>query len=89
MLSENSTLEYLRYVSLIVVSEWVWFGLLGVNASATARVISRRWNDDDENQLSGEEYPEETTDQRQVSDETFHTYGLCPVRPVSEWSSES
>ena len=23
-------------------------GLLGVNASATARVISRRWNDDDE-----------------------------------------
>ena len=26
----------------------VWFGLLGVNASATARVISRRWNDDDE-----------------------------------------
>ena len=25
----------------------VWFGLLGVNASATARVISRRWNDDE------------------------------------------
>ena len=24
------------------------FGLLGFNASATARVISRRWNDDDE-----------------------------------------
>ena len=26
----------------------VWFGLLGFNASATARVISRRRNDDDE-----------------------------------------
>ena len=26
------------------------------------------------------EYPEETTDLRQVTDETFHTYGLCPVR---------
>ena len=25
-----------------------WFGLLGFNASTTARVISRRWNDDDE-----------------------------------------
>ena len=24
-----------------------WFGLLGLNASATARVISRRWNDDE------------------------------------------
>ena len=23
------------------------------------------------------EYPEETTDLRQVTDETFHTYGLC------------
>ena len=26
------------------------------------------------------EYPEETTDLRQVTDETFHTYGLCPVQ---------
>ena len=26
----------------------VWFGLFGFNASATARVISRRWNDDDD-----------------------------------------
>ena len=26
---------------------WSWFGLMGVNASATARVISRRWNDDE------------------------------------------
>ena len=25
------------------------------------------------------EYPEETTDLRQVTDETFHTNGLCPV----------
>ena len=25
----------------------IWFGLLGFNASATARVISRRWNDDE------------------------------------------
>ena len=29
------------------------------------------------------EYPEETTDQRQVTDETFHTYGLCPVRGLN------
>ena len=28
------------------------------------------------------EYPEETTDLRQVTDETVHTYGLCPVRGV-------
>ena len=26
------------------------------------------------------EYPEETIGLRQVTDETFHTYGLCPVR---------
>ena len=25
------------------------------------------------------EYPEETTDLRQVTDETIHTYDLCPV----------
>ena len=24
------------------LDRWVWFGLLGVNASATARVLSRR-----------------------------------------------
>ena len=24
------------------------------------------------------DYPEEITDLRQVTDETFHTYGLCP-----------
>ena len=29
------------------------------------------------------EYPEETTDLRQVTDETFHTYGLRPVRGLN------
>ena len=29
------------------------------------------------------EYPEETTDLRQVTDETFHTYGLCLVRELN------
>ena len=29
------------------------------------------------------EYPEETTDLRQVTDETFDTYGLCPVRGLN------
>ena len=29
------------------------------------------------------EYPEGTTDLRQVTDETFHTYGLCPVRGLN------
>ena len=29
------------------------------------------------------EYPEETTDLRQVTDETCHTYGLCPVRGLN------
>ena len=29
------------------------------------------------------EYREETTDIRQVTDETFHTYGLCPVRGLN------
>ena len=29
------------------------------------------------------EYPEETTDLRQVTDETFHTYGLCPDRGLN------
>ena len=29
------------------------------------------------------EYPEETTDLRQVTDETFHTYSLCPVRGLN------
>ena len=38
-----------RFLDPSVTSEdQVWFGLLGFNASATARVISRRWNDDDE-----------------------------------------
>ena len=37
----------------------VWFGVLGFNASATARVISRRWNDDEISlfqSISGEIY---------------------------------
>ena len=29
------------------------------------------------------EYPEETTDLRQVTKETFHPYGLCPVRGLN------
>ena len=29
------------------------------------------------------EYPEETTGLRQVTDEAFHTYGLCPVRGLN------
>ena len=29
------------------------------------------------------EYPVETTDLRQVTDGTFHTYGLCPVRGLN------
>ena len=29
------------------------------------------------------EYPGATTDLRQVTDETFHTYGLCPVRGLN------
>ena len=29
------------------------------------------------------EYPEETTDLRQVTDETFHTYGLCPFQGLN------
>ena len=29
------------------------------------------------------EYPEETTDLRQVTDENVHTYGLCPVRGLN------
>ena len=61
------------------------FGLLGFNASATATGLYQ----------GGEmmmksvfwwrkpEYPEETTDLRQVTDETFHTYGLCPVRGLN------
>ena len=49
-------------------------GLLGFNTSATARVISRRWNNDDEISF----LVEETTDLWQVTHETFHTYGLWP-----------
>ena len=76
------------------------FGLLGFNASATARVISRfglvYWGLTPQQQPGSyqgsemmmmksvfwwrkPEYLEETTDLRQVTDETFHTYGLCPV----------
>ena len=29
------------------------------------------------------EYTEETTDLRQIADETFHTYGLCPVEGLN------
>ena len=35
------------------------------------------------------EYPEETTDLRQVTDETFHTYGLRPVRAPLQWFGET
>ena len=57
----------------------------GVKASATTRVISRRWNDDDEISFLVEEtvVPGGTTDIRQVTDETFHTNGLCPVRGLN------
>ena len=33
------------------------------------------------------EYPEETTDLRQVTDETSHTYSLCPVRGLNSGRS--
>ena len=35
------------------------------------------------------EYPEETTDLRQVTDETFHTYSLCPVQGSYQLMSHS
>ena len=41
-----ATIVYVGYYCLGSVT-MVWFGSLGFNASATARVISRRWNDDE------------------------------------------
>ena len=41
-------------------------------------VISVRRNDDEISFVV-----EETTDLRQVTDETFHRYGLCPVRGLN------
>ena len=52
------------------IRRWL-VGLLGGNASATARVISRRWNDDEISILV-----EETTDLRQVTDENEDTTSL-------------
>ena len=52
-------------------------GLLGFNASATGSyqggemMKSAFW-------WRKPEYTEETTGLRQVTEETFHTYGLCP-----------
>ena len=40
--------SYSAWKRLLRISHYGGFGLLGVNASATARVISRRCNDDDE-----------------------------------------
>ena len=59
-----------------------FFSLVGFNASATARVISRRWNDDEISFLV-EETGVPGGNHRQVTDETFHTYGLCPVRGLT------
>ena len=44
----NSTVLIQIRFHLSMTSLWQMIGLLGFNASATARVISRRWNDDDE-----------------------------------------
>ena len=66
-----------------------WFGLLGLNASVTARVISRWWNDDDEMSISvveetrvpgGNHWPTASNWQN------FHTHGpfLVPVPNCSK-----
>ena len=62
----------------------VWFGLLGGTASATARVISRRWNDDDEISYLMEETGVPGGNHRPTASnyETFHTYGLCPWKDI-------
>ena len=67
----------------------VMIGVLGVNASATARVIYQGGEMMMKSVLwwRKPEYPEETTDLRQVTDETFHTYGLCPVRGLNSGCS--
>ena len=47
----HQTTTALTYQSMRSVIKWKWHelgGLLGFNASATARVIPRQWNDDDE-----------------------------------------
>ena len=79
-MSEGSAIVQLKAVSLIhcpakgsdidQMKAVVWFGLLGFNASATARVISRRWNDDDEIIFwwRKPEYPEETAGLWQTTD---------------------
>ena len=36
-----------HFLSRLTTLSMVYFGLLGVNASATTRVLSRRWNDDE------------------------------------------
>ena len=62
----------------------VWFGLLGLTPQqqpgsyqgSEMMMKSVFW-------WRKPEYPEETTDLRQVIDETFHTYRLCPVRGLN------
>ena len=57
-----------------------WF--IGVSRLSNSRVISYQGGEMMMKSVFWwwkPEYPEETTDLRQVTDETFHTYGLCPV----------
>ena len=66
-------------------SKWVkmpsadW--IIGLLVSATARVISRRWNDDDEISFPVEETGVPGGNHRPTASncETFNTYGLCPL----------
>ena len=71
----NSTDEL--HIVCATQSKVVWFGLLGFNASATARVISRQWNDDDEISFLVEETGAPGGNHQPtasiVTDETFHT----------------
>ena len=68
----------------------VWFGLLGVGLVYWGLTPQQQPGSYQGGEMMMKsvfwwrkpEYPEETTDLRQVTDETFHTYGLCPVREV-------
>ena len=85
ILERHSTV--VLYTGLLIFH--IGLGLLGFNASATARVISRRWNDDEisflveETGVPGGNHRPTASNWRNWWNWWDHTYGLCSVRGLN------
>ena len=80
---QPTNFEHVQHFWRHPVSAW-WFGVLRFNASATARVISRRWNDDDEISFLVEETGVSGGNHRPTASNWWKC--TCCVRDTSCWA---